>query len=133
MEELNRKGKHNHKWTDKLKVIIFAIVMLAPFFAILVECCAISWNPYVAANYTGTPTQIFYDAIDNLNTQPIFNWTSSTAIYTAINNMCTGLEFGTSGNTLSLLLTYWSLNTAIYIVFDIIIYMFTKLTHFMNE
>lgn len=133
MDELTKKkNKHNHKWTDILKVSIFAIIMIAPFIAVFMTC-TMYWNGGIAVNYATDPLQIFYNAIDELNNQPIFNWTQQTAIYTAINNMCTGLEFGTSGNTLSLLLTYWSLNTAIYIVFDIIIFCFTKITHFLND
>ena len=130
MEKL--KLKHDHKLTDMLKVLIFAVVMLAPFFAVLTECLYMIINKNAPSNYTGTPQDVFYNAVANLGNKPIFSWTTDTAIYTAISGMTTGLEMGTGANTLALLLTYWALNTAIYIIFDIVIVLFTKLTHLLN-
>ena len=80
-----------------------------------------------------TLSNVFYTSLEDINNAPIFNWTESTGMYTVINNMTQDLEFGTSGNTLATLLTYWSLNTAIYIIFDIIIWAFTKITHILQE
>lgn len=133
MEKLKQKNKHDHTLTDWLKFGIFTIIMLAPFFAVLTECLYMIINKNAPSNYTGTPQDVFYNAINNLATKDIFNWTTSTGIYQSINAMTTGLNFGTSANVIAILLSYWSLNTAIYIVFDIIIVMFTKLTHFVNE
>lgn len=134
MEQLNRlKGKHKHCLTDFLKFAIFATVMLAPFFAVAVECLYMICNKSAPTNYTGTQQDVFYNAITNLTTKPIFTWTTNTGIYTAINNMCTGLDFGGSANVLSILLTYWALNTGVYIVFDIVIVLFTKLTHWLAD
>lgn len=131
MEKL--KKKHNHLLTDILKFTIFAVIMLAPFFAVLTECLYMIVNKNAPTNYTGIQADVFYIAVDKIATKPIFTWTTNTGIYTPINAMLTGLDFGTSTNTLAVLLTYWSLNTAIYIVFDIIIWAFTKITHFVNE
>ena len=134
MEKLkNLKVKHKHSLTDYLKVLIFAVIMLAPFFAVATECLYMICNKSAPTNYTGTQQDVFYNAVNNITTKPIFSWTTSTGIYTTINSMCTGLDFGGSANILSILLTYWSLNTAVYIVFDIVITLFTKLTHWLHE
>lgn len=125
MEKL--KAKHDHSFTDKVKGMIFIIMLLAPLLAILVECMIAIYNP----NATNT-TNVFYTAVSNMNSSTLFNWTTSTAIYAAINNMLTGLELGTGTTTLAILLTYWALMTAIYIVFDIIIFCFTKITHLIQ-
>lgn len=124
--------KHDHSLTDYLKAMIFAVVMLAPFFAVAVECLYMIFNKNAPTNYTGTPQDVFYNAITNITQQGIFNWTTTTGIYTPISAMTSGLDFGTASNTLSILLTYWALNTAIYIVFDLILFCFVRITHFLN-
>lgn len=72
----------------------------------------------------------FTYGISNLKNESVFNWTQNTAIYIPINAMCTGL--GITENAISIMLTYWALMTAIYIIFDIVIVLFTKLTHLLN-
>lgn len=129
---MGKLEKHDHRLTSVLKVIIFSIVMLAPFFAVAVECLYVICNKNAPSNYTGTIQNVFYNAVANISTQSLFTWTEDTAIYTAVSGMTTGLEFGSSGNTLAILLTYWALNSAIYIVFDIIIECFVKITHLVN-
>ena len=92
-------------------------------------------NTYIYSMvYTTENTQknFFYESIDELHNQPIFNWAEHTGIYTAINGMTEGLDMG-ENNTLALLLSYWAICTAVYIVFDIVIVMFTKITHFIGE
>ena len=125
MEKL--KCKHDHHFTDKVKGLLFVIILLAPMLAILSECMIAIYN----TNAT-TTTNVFYTAVSNMTGNTLFNWTTSTAIYTAINSMLTGLEIGTGTTTLAILLTYWALMTAIYIVFDIIIFCFTKITHLLQ-
>lgn len=126
------KEKHDHKLTNLLKWFLFACIMCAPFFAVMFQCLYVVNNEAVATAYTGTQQNVFYEAIDQIGTQPIFNWTTGTAMYTTINGMTTGLDFGSGANVLAILLTYWSLNTAVYIIFDIVIWAFTKLTHWME-
>ena len=127
------KLEHDHKGTQILKVVIFSIIMLAPFLAVLTECLYMICNKNAPTNYTGTQQDVFYNAINNIATKQIFNWTTNTGMYTAINSMTTGLEFGTSANTLGILLTYWTLNTGVYVIFDIVLWCFTKLTHMFNK
>lgn len=73
---------------------------------------------------------VFYTATNELENSTLFNWTENTAIYTGITTMTNGM--GITNTTIPLLLTYWSILTAVYIVFDIIIVMFTKLTHMIS-
>lgn len=89
------------------------------------------YNEIESVNLTGTLDNGFYYAVNELSDQPLFNWTKNTFIYSTINQMTTGLDFG-NNNVLALLLTYWILNTLIYIIFDIIIEVFKKLTHMFN-
>lgn len=92
-----------------------------------------TYNVYDYVEHTTTETSldnVFYYAVEDLKNEKLFNWTEDTAIYSAINTMCTGLDV--QGGVLPLLLTYWALMTAIYIVFDIVIVVFVKLTHFME-
>ena len=71
----------------------------------------------------------FEYSLENLAKSNYYNWTQNTGIYTGINSMCTGLGVN---NVIAILLTYWALCTCIYIVFDIVIELFTKITHFIN-
>ena len=130
MEKL--KCKHDHKATKALQISLFFVVMMAPFLAVLTECFMMIWNEALIPEYAGTPNNIFYDAVAKLSTQQLFNWTTSTAIYSTLSLMLNGFDLGTGAATLCLLLTYWALMAAIYIVFDIIIFIFTKLTHLLQ-
>lgn len=87
---------------------------------------------YMISYIPGDLDNAFYYAINQLHEEKIFNWAEHTGIYTAINGMTEGLEMG-ENNTLALLLSYWAICTAVYIVFDIVIVMFTKITHFIGE
>lgn len=73
---------------------------------------------------------VFYSATNDIKNSTLFNWTENTAIYTTMTTMTQGM--GITDSTIPLLLTYWSLLTAIYIVFDIIISIFSKLTHLVS-
>lgn len=130
MQTIKGIGKHDHSLTDLLKIFVFSIVMMAPFIAIAVECLYMICNKNAPANYTGTQQDVFYNAVSNMCAKPLFSWTTQTGIYTPINAMCTGLEI--QSGALPILLTYWALMTAIYIVFDIVIKMFTYITHLIK-
>lgn len=86
---------------------------------------------YEQVTQTETLDNVFYLAVNSIKNQTLFNWTTETAIYSAINGMCSGLAV--ENGVLPILLTYWSLMTAIYIVFDLIIFTFTKITHYINS
>lgn len=131
MGKLKEKVKHDHSLTNLLKVCIFAVVMMAPFFAVLLESLYMIVNKNAPTNYTGVQQDLFYNAVANLSTKTLFTWVTGTGMYTTINSVLTGLDFGPD-NTLALLLTYWIIITLIYVLFDIIIEMFIKLTHLFN-
>ena len=126
----NLKTIHDHSLTDWLKWIIFAIMMLAPFFAIVIECLYLICNKNAPSNYNGVQQDLFYNAVANMCNKPLFNWTTDTGIYTTINAMCSGLQI--ENGALPILLTYWSFITLIYIVFDLVIGIFTKITHLLK-
>lgn len=73
---------------------------------------------------------VFEYATNQLEEIKEFNWAKSTGIYTPIYNMTNGM--GIKTNVVPMLLAYWSVLTAIYIVFDLIIWIFTKITHMIN-
>lgn len=72
----------------------------------------------------------FYYAVDEMKDSTLFGWTKNTAIYTGVNAMCSGLAV--QDGALPVLITYWTLTTAIYIILDIVIFAFKKITHFLQ-
>ena len=85
---------------------------------------------YFEYNKNSYLSNAFEYAIEDLENSNIYNWSKQTGIYTAINNMVEGLG---ASNILGMLLAYWGILTAIYIVFDIVIECFTKLTHLLAD
>ena len=73
----------------------------------------------------------FYYAIDQIKEETIFNWTKNTAIYSGINTM--NINLGINNEAISIILTYWLLMTAIYVIIDIVITAFTLLTHIFSK
>lgn len=89
-----------------------------------------SYLTYKTINHYSFLDNAFYYAIEEIKNQNLFNWTKDTAIYTGVNAMCTGLAV--QDGALPILITYWTLMTAIYIILDIVIFVFKKITHFMQ-
>lgn len=85
-------------------------------------------NTYVYQ--TNMLDNVFEYSINKLKENNLYNWSKETGIYTAINNMISGLG---ANDVLAMLLAYWGILTAVYIVFDIVIECFTKLTHLLTE
>lgn len=90
-------------------------------------------NSYIANVYVVdyTLSSVFYSAVDELDKASIFSWTTDTLMYTSITNMTEGL--GIVSPPLAVLLTYWSIITAVYIVIDIVIETFVYLTHWFTD
>ena len=90
-------------------------------------------------NYTITTTNVeestldnvFYYAVDQMQQSPLFNWTTNTAIFTGVEGMTSGMGINTQA--IAILLTYWLICTAIYIIIDIVVKGFTWLTHLIGE
>ena len=53
MKKEQFKNKHDHKFTDILKVLIFSFLMVAPFFSILSRCMYVVFNPNAKYSYYG--------------------------------------------------------------------------------
>lgn len=114
------------------KNVLFFITMLAPIIAIAVTCLYVIFNKNAYQSFTtgNTLDNAFYVALANLETQDLFAWTTSTAIYTPINAMFTGL--GVTNNAISILTAYWLIIAVgffvITIVIDLIIWLYELLT-----
>lgn len=72
----------------------------------------------------------FEYSLSQLEQSSYYNWATNLGIYTPIHNMTSGLG---AHDIVALLLAYWSIYTAIYIVFDIIIACFVKITHLLQS
>lgn len=90
------------------------------------------WYKMYAVNYIAQDMDNAFEySVSKIADSQYYNWTQNTAIYTGVEAMTTGL--GISGATIPILLTYWFLLTVIYIVIDIVINLFTYITHFLNK
>ena len=72
----------------------------------------------------------FEYSLSQIEESSYYNWATNLGIYTPIYNMVNGLG---GHDIIALLLAYWSIYTAIYIVFDIIIACFVKITHLLQS
>lgn len=115
--------KHQFNAVKFTEWLLFIIIMIGPFIAILIESNYMIYNEQAPSNYTGVPQDVFYNAVNNVSTKTIFNWVTGTGMYATISSMLTGLDI--SVNIFPLLLTYWMMNTLIFAVFDIIIKAFS--------
>lgn len=95
-----------------------------------------TYNRVLSVNYgtmytftyiTETLDNAFYYAVDQMKDNELFSWTKNTALYTPINAMTSGL--GITTDAIAVLLAYWLYITLIYVVFDIVIELFTYLSH----
>lgn len=91
----------------------------------------ISYLKQIEYNKYSYLDNVFYYAVDTMQNNTLFSWTKNTAIYTGIETMTTGLGITTA--SVPVLLTYWFLITVIYIIIDIVITMFTWITHLIGE
>lgn len=74
---------------------------------------------------------VFEYSIDQLAQSQYYNWTTNTAVFTGVSTMTT--QLGITGQTIPILLTYWFMLTIIYVVIDIILKIFTLLTHMLGN
>jgi hypothetical protein len=81
--------------------------------------------------YTMSITDSMATAWNNTWTNPVFSWTNNSPFYTAMSNFTN--VFGIENMQIANLLTYIATITAIYIVFDIVIELFTYLTHLIPK
>lgn len=75
-----------------------------------------------------TPTELSINEIANSS---IMTWTQNSILYTNVNNAFTGL--GVNNLFIVELIIYWLDLTAVYIIIDIVIELFTWLTHILTK
>lgn len=69
-------------------------------------------------------------AVYEVNNSNMYTWVRQTATYNTINQMFNGLTI--QDNIMPLLLTYWFMLIVIYVIVDIIIKIFTYITHLIK-
>lgn len=90
------------------------------------------YNEYTyTLSTTSTLDNVFEYSIQKLGQSEYLAWTQNTAIYTGINTMNT--QLGITMPTYSMVLTYWFFMIVIYVIIDIILGIFTTLTHMLGK
>ena len=74
---------------------------------------------------------VFEYSISQLEQSPLFNWTQNTAIYSGVATM--NSQLGINSQAINILLVYWFLMIVIYIIIDIILKVYTVLTHMLTR
>lgn len=74
---------------------------------------------------------VFEYSLNKLEQEQYITWTQNTAVYTGVNAMTTGL--GITQTVIPMLIVYWFILTIIYIIIDIVLALFTKLTHMIGN
>lgn len=74
---------------------------------------------------------VFEYSVSQLEQSPLFNWTQNTAIYTGVETM--NSQLGINNQAINILLVYWFLMIVIYIIIDIILKVYTILTHMITR
>lgn len=78
-----------------------------------------------------TLDNVFEYSVNQLTESPLYNWVENTAIYSGVALMNT--QLGITQPVISLLVVYWLLLTIIYVIIDIVIRVFTWLTHMIGS
>lgn len=74
---------------------------------------------------------VFQYSISQLENSQLYNWTTQTAIYSGVSTMTS--QLGITGKIIPIILCYWLFITIIYILIDIVIKIFTILTHALGS
>lgn len=82
---------------------------------------------YMVSYTSGKLDNVFEYSVTKVANDQIFSWTQNTPVYTGINAMCT--QLGITGQAIPIILSYWLILTCIYVVIDILLKLFTLLTH----
>ena len=126
--------KHDHKGTKKLKVILFASLMILPLAAVGTTCLITTFNKNTindeTENYKVVDT--FYYAVEETKNSPLFTWVENSPLTPAINSFTSVFNIQ-NDNYITYTLNYWLNITAMYVVIDIIVEGFTHITHIFNK
>ncbi len=82
---------------------------------------------YMVTYTTGKLDNVFEYSVSKLEDSNLYNWTTQTAIYSGVSQMTT--QLGITTNIIPIIVCYWFFITIIYIILDIVIRLFTMLTH----
>lgn len=86
------------------------------------------WYTITTLSYTtGKLDNVFEYSVSQLEESQLYNWTTQTAIYSGVSQMTT--QLGITTNIIPIIVCYWFFITIIYIILDIVIRLFTMLTH----
>lgn len=84
-------------------------------------------NVYIINYKQDKLDNVFEYSISKLEQSNLFNWTENTAIFSGIDAMNT--QLGINSPAIGIILTYWLILTCIYVIIDIVLKLFTILTH----
>lgn len=85
------------------------------------------YNVYQISYTYSKLDNVFEYSISQLEESNLFNWTKNTAIFSGIDAMNSQLSINSPA--ISIILTYWLILTCIYVIIDIVLKLFTILTH----
>lgn len=125
-----KNNKHDHSLTKCLKGLVFALLILMPFLMFLPVGLYYGFND--GATVEGSIATNMTQAWTTVWNSTLFSWVQDTAIYTVLNTTTTAIEIS-SDSCLADYLTYIFLFTVIYVIVDIILGVFTALTHIFNK
>lgn len=125
--------KHDHKQTKKIKSSIFAFIALLPMIYFIFNALIYVFNNSSIDISLAQPNEPYIEyVLTNLQSSNIFAFCANSPFHQPIKNFISvfGLE---SDKLLHLYLIYISTMTCIYVVFDIIIECFTRITHLLDR
>lgn len=88
-------------------------------------------NVFLIYETTEKLDNVFEYSVSKLEESTLFNWTENTAIFSGINTMNT--QLGINSTAIGIILTYWLILTCIYVIIDIVLKLFTILTHMIGR
>lgn len=100
---------------------LYASIMFAPIFAVLVSCLYIVFNKNAIAPTNYNIYDMFYYAVSEVNTMSLFSWARNTFLAQPILYI-TDLFNMPSNHEVITLLCYWLSISIIWLVFDLIMY-----------
>lgn len=89
------------------------------------------FNVYSNTYITSKLDNVFEYSVSQLEQSQLFGWTQNTAVFTGVQTMTNNL--GINSLAIPILLTYWFLLTVIYVIVDIVLKLFTVLTHMIGK
>lgn len=87
-------------------------------------------NVFLIYETTEKLDNVFNYSVEKLANDQMFKWTENTPVYTGINAMCT--QLGITAPAIPIIIAYWLILTCVYIVIDILLKLFTYITHLIG-